>query len=449
MEQCILISGSIPTPNMGVLLSTVPFGVYGEVCPQGRPTLIAGTQTGLGKNGVDYRPELLGKQKEGSLSRRRFQEGSLILRGKRNPKWSGRWLEDVVLPDGTIERIHKSAIVGTKKDFPTQKLAKRELRRLIEAAGVNGLDYKPKPNATFSEFAERWKRDIMSKHALSTQASEKSDLKAWHPLIGHLPVRDITEELLQRIITKWEDATGDDVGAKTIKNRVGTLRLVMKKAKKWGYISANPVLDLELPVWDKTEQPHFSVEDVRCIIKEADYPYNLVWWLVFETHIRRGEVCALDVKHVDLNNCIITVRRSRWGSNLKNTKSKKPRKFSFSAELAEALKPLVEGRNPDEPLFLTPKGERLHPDNFVKRELKPVLEKLGLEGGTHAFRHGAATLMDELNVPMKIRQSRLGHVDPETTLNYSHIVGEDDRKFSASIGKLFAQVYASSAIASA
>jgi len=449
LEQCIHISGSAPSPRVGVLLSNVPFGVYG-VCPQGLLGLIAETQTSSGRVGVDYRPELRGKQKEGSLARRRFQEGSLILRGKRNPKWSGRWLEDVVLPDGTIERIHKSAIVGTKKDFPTQKLAKRELRRLIEAAGVNGLDYKPKPTATFSEFAERWKRDIMSKHALSTQASEKSDLKAWHPLIGHLPVRDITEELLQMIITKWENATGDDaVGAKTIKNRVGTLRLVMKKAKKWGYISVNPVLDLELPVWDKTEQPYFSVEDVRCIIKEAEYPYNLVWGLIFETHIRRGEVCALDVRHIDVPNRIINVRRSRWGSTLKNTKSKKPRKFSFSSELAEALRPLVEGRGPDEPLFLTPKGERLHPDNFVKRELKPVLEKLGLEGGTHAFRHGAATLMDELNVPMKIRQSRLGHVDPETTLNYSHIVGADDRKFSASLGKLFAQVYASSAIGSA
>jgi hypothetical protein len=56
------------------------------------------------------------------------------------------------------------------------------------------------------------------------------------------------------IVTKWEDVSGDDaVGAKTIKNRVATLRLVMKKAKKWGYISVNPVLDLELPTWDKPE----------------------------------------------------------------------------------------------------------------------------------------------------------------------------------------------------
>ena len=403
-----------------------------------------------GENNVNYPSELPDKQKEGCLARRRFQEGSLTLRGKRNPKWHGRWLEDVVLPDGTTDRIHKSAIVGTKKDFPTKKLAKRELRRLIEASGVNGLDYKPTPVAAFSEFVERWKRDIMSKHAQSTQASEKADLKAWGRALGDLPIREITEELIQRIITKWETTSGDEaVGAKTIKNRVGTLRLVMKKAKKWGYISVNPALDLELPEWDKPEQPHFSVEDVRRIMKESRHPYNLVWWLIFETHIRRGEVCALDVKHIDLGNCIITVRRSRWGSTLKNTKSKKARKFSFSSELAEALRPLVEGRDPDDPLFLSPDGQRLDPDNFVKRELKPVLEKLGLKGGTHAFRHGAATLMDELNVPMKVRQARLGHVDPETTLNYSHVVGEDDRKLSASIGKLFAQVYASCANAAA
>lgn len=39
----------------------------------------------------------------------------------------------------------------------------------------------------------------------------------------------------------------------------------MKKVKKWSYISVNPALDLELPEWDKAEQPHFSVEDVRRI----------------------------------------------------------------------------------------------------------------------------------------------------------------------------------------
>jgi hypothetical protein len=34
LDRCILISGSVPPPSMGVLLSSVPSGVYG-VCPQG------------------------------------------------------------------------------------------------------------------------------------------------------------------------------------------------------------------------------------------------------------------------------------------------------------------------------------------------------------------------------------------------------------------------------
>lgn len=41
MEQCLYISGLIPPPSAGVLLSAVEsLAVYGEVCSQGRPLLI-------------------------------------------------------------------------------------------------------------------------------------------------------------------------------------------------------------------------------------------------------------------------------------------------------------------------------------------------------------------------------------------------------------------------
>jgi integrase len=65
---------------------------------------------------------------------------------------------------------------------------------------------------------------------------------------------------------------------------------------------------------------------------------------------------------------------------------------------------------------------------LVKRRLKPLLEKLGIRrGGLHAFRHGNATLMDRLGVPMKVRQQRLGHSDAKMTLGtYTHVAGEDD-----------------------
>jgi hypothetical protein len=35
-----------------------------------------------------------------------------------------------------------------------------------------------------------------------------------------------------------------------------------------------------------------------------------------------------------------------------------------------------------------------------------------------------ATVLDSLNTPMKVRQERLGYVDPNTTMNYTHLVSE-------------------------
>ena len=130
------------------------------------------------------------------------------------------------------------------------------------------------------------------------------------------------------------------------------------------------------------------------------------------------------------------MRFSRSGSKIKLTKARKPRVLSLSPQLTAALRKHVEGRGPDEPLFLSAEGKRLHPDNFAKRVLKPITDKLGLQGGFHAMRHGNATTLDELNTPLKVRQARLGHVNPETTLGYTHLVGEDDRRVSVQLGTL-------------
>jgi integrase len=118
----------------------------------------------------------------------------------------------------------------------------------------------------------------------------------------------------------------------------------------------------------------------------------------------------------------------------------KKRFFALSPQLAERLRFYVEGRNPDEPLFLSTEGRRLHPDNFIKRQLKPILKKLGLDGAAHAFRHGNASLLDHLHAPMKVRQDRLGHADPRTTMGYTHVIGDDHRKVAEQLGEFFAQV---------
>ena len=57
----------------------------------------------------------------------------------------------------------------------------------------------------------------------------------------------------------------------------------------------------------------------------------------------------------------------------------------------------------------------------------------------HGFRHGAATELDRLGAPMATRQQRLGHIDSDTTMGYTHAVDAEDRKVSAALGKVLSQ----------
>jgi hypothetical protein len=137
----------------------------------------------MGRNsGVDFQPGQSGQSSlGGNLARKRYQKGYLFLRGKKQQVWVGRWLEDVIGPDNKTIRIHKSEVIGTKADFPTKRLAQRELD--IRLSRINSLSYQPQKVISFADFAERWKRNIMSNYKPSTKSGMKSSINRW--LVPH------------------------------------------------------------------------------------------------------------------------------------------------------------------------------------------------------------------------------------------------------------------------
>ena len=139
----------------------------------------------------------------------------------------------------------------------------------------------------------------------------------------------------------------------------------------------------------------------------------------------------MDVAPYSEEQDVIVVRRKMWNGIIGKPKSKRQRAFVLSPNMTERLREIARDRDPEALLFTNSKGGMLNPDNLVKRHLKPVLAKAGIaKGGMHAFRHGNATIMDQKNVPMAVRQSRLGHVDSKTTMNYTHIISEDERRIA-------------------
>src|SRR5580658_8513510 len=82
-------------------------------------------------------------------ARRRYQRGSLTKEGDR---WLGRWREDVVNHAGIVKRVRRKQVIGTTTEFPTKRMAQRELDRRL--APINRDDYRPTSTITFAEFAE-------------------------------------------------------------------------------------------------------------------------------------------------------------------------------------------------------------------------------------------------------------------------------------------------------
>jgi len=128
----------------------------------------------------------------------------------------------------------------------------------------------------------------MIHHSLSTQSSEKSELKAWVASLGEVPMKDISAEMLQSIITYWSRPGKGKCSGKTTRNRVATFRLLWTSAKLGNYVAHDPFQGLAMPsAKPEDEQPSFTTEDVKRIINAASPPYDVVFWTVAETGIRR------------------------------------------------------------------------------------------------------------------------------------------------------------------
>jgi integrase len=386
------------------------------------------------------------------LARRRYQKGSLILRGKRQPVWIGRWLEDEIQPDGTIRRVHRSEVLAALSEVDaersgiphcsTKRLALRELSARLEL--VNSPTYRARPSATFAQFAARWETTVLSQHKLSTQATIRSQLrKHLVPFFGKLAVRDVQPEAVQRFLSDVQ--AREKLSPKTVRNLYATLQMIWRSARAWRYVVHDALDGVVLPKQRKARRFFFTIEETQRILSAASEPHKMFYWLAAETGMRAGELCGLRVDDLDLEGGLVHICQSVWRGKFQSPKSENAvRAFALSPQLVAHLKEHLRGWRPNEKrlLFATRNGTPWDANLLVKRKLRPLLRSLGIEGGgLHAFRHANSSFMDRLRVPLKVRQERLGHSDPRLTLGvYTHVASEDDMRTAAQLGELLSGI---------
>jgi integrase len=358
-----------------------------------------------------------------SLARRRYQKGTVQRRGE---NWIGRWREDYVSDDGSTRRIRRSQVIGTREEFPTKKLARRQLDVIL--ARINALDYRPGRVATFEQFVARWQCQAGSLRKPSTARSQASHLR-YHvvPALGSKRLDEITLEAQQSFVARLSKS----LKRKTLLNVLQTLSVVLNTAKSWGYVTEGMSLKrLTLPPRGAhVAARFFSAEEARRIIAAAPEPYATIYAVAAMTGLRAGELLGLKVSDIDFTQNLIFVQRSLWNGQLQAPKSQTSvRVIPIPESLAKRLARFVSQWKPNtlELLFATRIGTPIDASKCTQRKLQPLLKKLGIQkAGLHAFRHTCASLLVSQGASLRIAQQQLGHSDPRITLAvYSHVIGD-------------------------
>ena len=94
------------------------------------------------------------------------------------------------------------------------------------------------------------------------------------------------------------------------------------------------------------------------------------------------------------------------------------------------LRGLAIGEQTIPAVVLTRQGQPLSRHNLLRRQLRPVCNKLGLHGITwHSLRHSHATMLDAVGASLGTVQALLGHSAAEITREvYVHAIPDDQRR---------------------
>ena len=362
-----------------------------------------------------------------SLTRRRFQTGSVRLREDRNPAWwEGFYREDVVNESGQTQRKRKSVNLGLLADVPTKRAAKRKLAEIL--AHINDADYRPRSTVTFSGFVKKYRELKMPTKKGTTQAGYSVNLrKHFLPFFGDMQLAEIDTETVQAFINQ---KVADGYVFDTLKNLKWGLSSVFSAAVKYEYIKSNPVRAAELPPEGIREEAKLpTASELELLIAALPEPLATAVWLVAISCVRPEE---LAFKWSDLDTeqrqlwIIRAVNRGKFHTP-KYHRSNRPIQLTDSD--VERLRVLKKRMNAGDDDWMFPNRGKRGPighEQILGRVLQPMARKLGLPHITwRLLRHWGTTQMVEKRVPLKAAQQRLGHSRPDLLLTrYAHVLDE-------------------------
>lgn len=370
------------------------------------------------------------------VARRRWQEGSLFQRGRRNPVWVGRFREDYIAEDGTRKRRKLSIVLGLVRELGKREAQRRLAERL---AAINQGRHKPEVMIPFEHFVrERWEPNIFPTLRLSTARKYKHISRSYlFPVLGKVNLAEIGSAEIQSLVSHWSRRLAPYT-VLTIRN---VLSKIFTTAVRWGSVHVNPVEGVQVPALiNRRDRLALKPDEVRRLLAALSEPYRTMVLVAVLSGLRRGELFGLRWKAVDFAEGSITVSESLSAGRAAPVKTRASRRKVFvDCIVLDALQRLRPAQyQPDDYVFTSGRGAPLHVANVQSRVLNPACEQAGIPHVSwHNFRYTYATWANPTNESIKALQAQLGHTDSRLTLSvYTQPMPEAQREIGRKVARV-------------
>jgi integrase len=351
------------------------------------------------------------------MARRRYQNGHIRKRGKRNPVWELLWREDFIQEDGTIGRRLMSKVLG-----PVRELTRRQARKLAEEhlRPLNLGRLVPQSTVTLQQFVEtHFVPNVFPVLKPSSRERYRRTLDNHIlPALGSRRLSDIGTLELQRFILQ-KSQTG--LSWASVDHYRHLLSKIFSMAKKWGYFAGeNPARGIELPEKKAVRDKHVLQPDqISRLLSILAEPARTMALVAVLTGLRIGEILGLRWQDLDLVAGQLRVEQACYRGQMGSPKTPNSRRvLPLPAALIETLKGYRAGKLDGEGLlFQTRSGGPFSPSNLFQRHLKPAGRAIGTPWlNWHTLRRTHATYFQLAGGSIKDAQAQLGHSNLSTTL---------------------------------
>lgn len=329
------------------------------------------------------------------------------------------------------------------KSFKLRKDAESYLR-LVEADRMRGITHDPRSsNEDFLSYARRWLEARGPALAPRTVELYRSQLNRWLlPAFADSKLSSITTE---RVRT-WHLEVSGKAGSTTAAKCYRLLRTILGTAEADGLLPRNPCAVKGAGKERAQERPLLSVEQVHDIASTIEPRYRALVLLAAYGSLRRGELLALQRRHVNELRSTVTVEAQAQivagvGRVVRETKTEASvRTVAIPAPvLAEVLAHMDEytAADPDAWVFTAEKGGPAR-EADLGRAWRTAATACGVpHSHLHDLRHFGGTLAAQSGATLRELQGRLGHSTPRAAMIYQHRAEQRDRLIADRMGETF------------